>query len=96
MRKYGNPRHFPTLVDYGLNWSGLMSSNPFDDANGRFYVVVNEEQQHSLWPSFAEIPAGWRKVFGDESREKCLAYVEENWTDLRPQSLRDAMASDAA
>lgn len=68
-----------------------MSSNPFDDDNGRFYVLANDEQQHSLWPSFTEVPDGWRIVFGEESREKCLAYVEENWTDLRPQSLRDAM-----
>lgn len=74
-----------------------MSSNPFDDADGRFYVLVNDEQQHSLWPSFTEVPAGWRIVFGEESREKCLTYVEEHWTDLRPQSLRDATAAaDAA
>lgn len=73
-----------------------MSSNPFDDADGRFCVLVNDEQQHSLWPSFSEVPAGWRIVFGEESREKCLAYVEEHWTDLRPQSLRDAMDAAAA
>ena len=40
-----------------------MSSNPFDDENGTFYVLVNDEDQHSLWPSFAEVPAGWRVVF---------------------------------
>ncbi|MFJ3961223.1 MbtH family protein [Streptomyces sp. NBC_01232] len=72
-----------------------MSSNPFDDADGRFYVVVNDEEQHSLWPSFAEIPAGWRIVFGEESRRQCLEYVEAHWTDLRPKSLREAMASDS-
>ncbi|MFG2485150.1 MbtH family protein [Streptomyces virginiae] len=71
-----------------------MSSNPFDDADGRFYVVVNDEEQHSLWPSFTEIPAGWRVVFGEESRERCLEHVESNWTDLRPKSLRDALAAD--
>ncbi|MFE2130808.1 MULTISPECIES: MbtH family protein [Streptomyces] len=71
-----------------------MSSNPFDDADGRFYVLVNDEEQHSLWPSFAEIPAGWRVVFGEESRQLCLEHVEANWTDLRPKSLRDAMAAD--
>ncbi|ARE74069.1 MbtH family protein [Streptomyces sp. NPDC059558] len=71
-----------------------MSSNPFDDADGRFYVLVNDEEQHSLWPSFAEIPAGWRIVFGEESRQQCLEHVEANWTDLRPKSLRDAMAAD--
>ena len=63
-------------------------TNPFEDPQGRFFVLVNEEQQHSLWPVFADVPAGWAKVFGEESREACLAYVEENWTDLRPASIR--------
>ncbi|MFE9427036.1 MbtH family protein [Kitasatospora sp. NPDC006697] len=71
-----------------------MSSNPFDDADGRFFVLVNDEEQHSLWPSFAEVPAGWRVAFGAEDRQQCLEYVEQNWTDLRPKSLRDAMAAD--
>jgi MbtH protein len=70
-------------------------TNPFDDENGRFYVLVNDENQHSLWPTFAEIPAGWTKVFGEDGREACLAYVEENWTDLRPKSLIEAMEADA-
>ncbi|KJK46945.1 hypothetical protein UK23_21875 [Lentzea aerocolonigenes] len=63
-------------------------TNPFEDPQGRFFVLVNEEQQHSLWPTFAEVPAGWTKVFGEDDREACLAYVEENWTDLRPASIR--------
>jgi MbtH protein len=65
-------------------------SNPFDDPDGRFLVLTNGEDQHSLWPAFVDIPAGWTKVFGEESREACLAYVEANWTDLRPKSLRIA------
>ncbi|MBL7256043.1 MbtH family protein [Paractinoplanes lichenicola] len=69
-----------------------MSTNPFDDENGSFYVVVNDEDQHSLWPAFAEVPAGWRVVFGADVKAECLAYVEQNWTDLRPRSLREAMA----
>ncbi|ARX87959.1 MULTISPECIES: MbtH family protein [Streptomyces] len=73
-----------------------MSSNPFDDADGQFYVLVNDEEQHSLWPSFTEVPAGWRVVFGEAGRQECLDYVEQNWTDLRPKSLRDAMAADQA
>jgi MbtH protein len=72
-----------------------MSTNPFDDEDGAFYVVVNDEEQHSLWPTFADIPAGWRIVFGEAVRADCLAYVEENWTDLRPRSLREAMSSNA-
>lgn len=71
-----------------------MSTNPFDDDNGAFFVVVNDEDQHSLWPVFADIPAGWRVVHGEASRAACLDYVEKNWTDLRPKSLRDAMAED--
>lgn len=71
-----------------------MSSNPFDDENGQFYVLVNDEDQHSLWPTFAPVPAGWRIAFGAGSRRDCIAYVEENWTDMRPRSLREAMAAD--
>lgn len=68
-----------------------MSTNPFDDEAGTFIVVVNDEEQHSLWPAFAETPAGWRQVYGEASRADCLQYVEENWTDMRPKSLREAM-----
>lgn len=71
-----------------------MSTNPFADDNGAFFVLVNDEDQHSLWPVFADIPAGWRVVHGEASRAACLDYVEKNWTDLRPKSLRDAMAED--
>ncbi|AQA05524.1 MbtH family protein [Mycobacterium sp. MS1601] len=76
-----------------------MSSNPFDDPDGRFFVLVNDEEQHSLWPTFAEVPAGWSVVFGDPDgcdRESALRYVDENWTDMRPLSLRQKMASDTA
>ncbi len=71
-----------------------MSTNPFDDDGGTFYVLANEEEQYSLWPTFAVVPAGWRVVFGTDTRANCLAYVGENWTDMRPKSLREAMAND--
>ncbi|MFD7325293.1 MbtH family protein [Streptomyces sp. NPDC059875] len=64
-----------------------MSTNPFEDPQGSFLVLLNDENQHSLWPSFAEVPAGWQTAFGADTREACLAYVEEHWTDLRPASL---------
>lgn len=64
-------------------------TNPFDDPEGRFLVLVNDEAQHSLWPSFVDVPDGWRTVFGEDSRDACLAYVEEHWKDLRPASIRD-------
>ncbi len=66
-------------------------TNPFDDEDGVFLVLVNDENQHSLWPEFAEVPAGWRIVHGPGPRAEAVAYVERNWTDMRPQSLIDAM-----
>lgn len=70
-------------------------SNPFDDEDGQFLVLVNGEGQHSLWPTFAEVPGGWTVVHGEASRQSCVDYVEVNWTDMRPKSLVDAMAADA-
>jgi MbtH protein len=72
-----------------------MSTNPFDDENGRFYVLVNEEGQHSLWPSFIPAPSGWRIVFGEDSRPACVDHIERHWADMRPRSLQVAMADDS-
>jgi MbtH protein len=66
--------------------------NPFDDAEGTFVVLVNDEDQHSLWPVTIAVPAGWRVVFGEASRQECLDYVEANWTDIRPRSARTTAA----
>jgi len=68
-----------------------MSSNPFDDENGTFHVLVNDEGQHSLWPAFAAVPAGWEVRLSAASRQDCLDHIEENWRDLRPLSLQRAM-----
>ena len=69
-----------------------MSTNPFDDDSGRFVVLVNDEEQHSLWPVFADVPAGWQIVFGEADRAACLDYIERHWTDIRPKSLRERLA----
>ena len=69
-------------------------ANPFDDPDGTFNVLVNDEGQHSLWPVFIEVPAGWRVVYGEAGREDCLSYVETNWTDMRPKSLIAAMEGE--
>ncbi|MFI7637689.1 MbtH family protein [Nonomuraea sp. NPDC049400] len=63
-------------------------SNPFDDPSGQFVVLVNEEDQYSLWPDFVDIPQGWTVVYGAAGREACLGFIRETWTDLRPRSLR--------
>jgi uncharacterized protein YbdZ (MbtH family)/MFS family permease len=62
-------------------------TNPFEDDDRTYLVLVNDENQHSLWPSDIEVPAGWRTALGAASRAECLAYVEQTWTDLRPASL---------
>lgn len=75
-----------------------MNTNPFDDdrADAGFYVLVNDEEQHSLWPAATEVPAGWVVVFGADSRANCLAHIEQNWIDMRPKTLREAMAGGRA
>ncbi|GGQ87539.1 MbtH family protein [Couchioplanes azureus] len=67
-------------------------TNPFDDDEAEFYVLVNDEGQHSLWPVFAEVPAGWTVSFGAADRQACLDHIDATWTDLRPRSLVEAMA----
>jgi MbtH protein len=69
-------------------------ANPFDDEAGEFYVLVNAEEQYSLWPVFGAVPDGWTVAAGPDARQICLAYIEENWTDMRPRSLADSMAAD--
>ena len=69
-----------------------MSTNPFDDDNGSFYVLVNDEEQHSLGPTFADIPDGWNVVYGKAGRQACLDFIDQNWTDIRPRSLRERLA----
>ncbi|GAA3201090.1 MULTISPECIES: MbtH family protein [Streptomyces] len=64
-----------------------MSTNPFEDNDAQYRVLVNDEGQHSLWPAFAEVPAGWTVAHPEDSRQACLDYVNENWTDMRPLSL---------
>ena len=73
-----------------------MTTNPFDDDSGRFFVLVNDEEQHSLWPAFADVPAGWHVVYGEAARTDCLDFIERNWTDIRPKSLRQRLAQGAA
>lgn len=56
-----------------------------------YLVLRNCEEQYSLWFASKEIPATWSTVFGPESKEKCLKYINETWIDMRPLSLRERM-----
>lgn len=67
-------------------------TNPFERDDANYLVLVNDEGQHSLWPEFVDVPAGWTVSFGPEPRQACLDYVERNWTDMRPASLVRAMS----
>ncbi|MFD1939813.1 MbtH family protein [Nonomuraea mangrovi] len=66
-------------------------SNPFDDLEGGFLVLVNDEKHYSLWPEFVDLPAGWTVIYGPGGRARCLDYIREHWTDLRPASLVEQM-----
>ncbi|SCK04884.1 MbtH protein [Streptomyces sp. WMMB 714] len=65
-------------------------ANPFDDPDGVYQVLVNENLQHSLWPGDISVPAGWSSVFGPDTQHACLEYVESHWTDMRPNPARAA------
>ena len=64
--------------------------------NESFKVLVNQEEQYSIWPEHLPVPAGWRGVGVMGEKQKCLDYVKETWTDMRPLSLRKQMATHEA
>ncbi|WP_328537498.1 MbtH family protein [Streptomyces sp. NBC_00344] len=66
-----------------------MADDLSDDATYR--VVLNDEEQYSIWWANRELPAGWRAEGTQGPREQCLAHIEQVWTDMRPLSLRRRM-----
>jgi MbtH protein len=60
-----------------------------------YNVVVNHEEQYSIWPEYKDIPLGWRAVGKPGLKAECLAYIKEVWTDMRPLSLRKKMEEAA-
>ncbi|MFP3989074.1 MbtH family NRPS accessory protein [Streptomyces sp. E11-3] len=65
-------------------------------AESTFRVVLNDEEQYSIWAAEREIPAGWRAEGTEGTREECLTRISEVWTDMRPRSLRERMDATAA
>ena len=61
------------------------------DTDMTYRVVVNAEDQHALWFTDRDVPAGWHETGAAGSKDDCLRYVRETWTDLRPRSLRERM-----
>ncbi|UNZ21241.1 MbtH family protein [Streptomyces sp. 891-h] len=68
-------------------------TNPFEDEDAHYLVVVNDENQHSLWPAWADVPAGWTVAHPEADRATCLDYIERHWTDMRPRSLAERSES---
>ena len=63
-----------------------------DEEDATLYaVVMNDEEQYSIWPRRKALPAGWREVGREGQKAECLAYIDEVWTDMRPLSLRKRM-----
>jgi MbtH protein len=63
-----------------------------DEQDDTIYrVVVNHEEQYSIWPDFKELPLGWTECGFTGKKDECLAHIKEVWTDMRPLSLRRRM-----
>lgn len=70
-----------------------MTTSCFDRENETFIVLINHEEQYSIWPHWKAVPGGWKAVDGVKGDKKTvLDYVERAWTDMRPLSLRQWMA----
>ena len=70
---------------------------PDEDQDPTTYaVVVNDEEQYSIWPAERTPPDGWHPIGIAGLKQQCLDHIESVWTDMRPLSLRRAMAEDAA
>lgn len=69
-----------------------MAEEERDEFN--FAVVVNHEEQYSIWPAGRKVPLGWKALSVTGPKEQCLAYIKEVWTDMRPLSLRKKMEAD--
>ncbi len=63
----------------------------YEDDGRTYMVVINHEEQYSIWLSYKEVPVGWRPVGKVGTKPECLTYIDEVWTDMRPLSLRKAM-----
>jgi MbtH protein len=73
-----------------------MTTRDEEDDRTLYKVVVNHEEQYSIWFADRDPPAGWREVGKQGPKAECLAYIKEVWTDMRPLSLRKAMAEAEA
>jgi MbtH protein len=71
----------PSCVGNSINEAGKAMTMTYK-------VVVNDEEQYSIWPTYKDCPVGWREEGRAGSKEECLQYIQTVWTDMRPRSLR--------
>lgn len=62
-------------------------TNPFENNDAMYVVLINDEGQYSLWPALIGVPAGWKVIRESADRKTCQDYININWTDMRPRSL---------
>ena len=79
-----------------MSSSREQARNPFDRDDIRYIVLRNAEGQHSLWPHREPVPGGWAVCYGPADRADCVAFIDAEWTDMRPASVRAASARSAA
>jgi MbtH protein len=70
--------------------------NMFDDEDQEYQVVVNDEEQYSIWPTDRPVPSGWTAAGPSGSKQVCLDHIADVWTDMRPRSLREQMKVEQA
>ncbi|EED99633.1 MbtH-like protein [Burkholderia multivorans CF2] len=88
LRTFNRLKRFPIMTQ---------ATTPSADSDDLVYtVVINDEEQYSIWPTFRPVPAGWREVGVRGAKADCLAHIETVWTDMRPASLRRAMDGERA
>ncbi|MFJ3671346.1 MbtH family protein [Streptomyces sp. NPDC090106] len=66
-----------------------MTASTDDDPFDRYAVVVNDEEQYSLWPTTKHLPAGWTPTGFEGSRQECVDHIDVVWTDMRPRGVRE-------
>ena len=64
-----------------------------DDDTREYAVVINHEEQYSIWPAGRDLPAGWRTAGFTGTEQDCLGHIDEVWTDMRPASLRAVLGA---
>ena len=77
-------------------WGELVEAMDTGRADDSFVVVVNHEEQYSVWPANRELPAGWHPEGTRGTRDECLSHIDDIWTDITPKSVRERLATERA